>query len=148
MTQDPSRNPNDPLAPLPRADGRPQLDPRGHHQLREQEDIYEASFTDERDASQFLRHALNWNQQDLRYSKDHGIRGQAVRTDAQILEEACEKLREDPYIDASDIDVSCENGVVYLTGEIGSRAQKQRAESLVELCRGVRDVRNRLRIND
>jgi osmotically-inducible protein OsmY len=39
-----------------------------------------------------------------------------------------------------------DNGVVTLTGRVGSRKEKWRAEDVVESVSGVTDVRNQLRV--
>jgi osmotically-inducible protein OsmY len=68
------------------------------------------------------------------------------RPDQRVLEDVCDALLEDPYVDASEIEVRVEGGVVTLAGEIGDRAQKWRAEDLCAEVRGVCDVEVRLRV--
>ena len=46
----------------------------------------------------------------------------------------------------STIDVDVDNGVVTLSGTVGSTAQKARAEQVVTVVEGVRSVRNQLRV--
>ncbi|RJQ53043.1 MAG: BON domain-containing protein [Actinobacteria bacterium] len=70
----------------------------------------------------------------------------AGRTDEQLKRRVEEVLTEDPWLDASNIDVSVEKGVVTLAGMVDSRASKRRAEDLTDLVFGVFDVDNRLRI--
>jgi hypothetical protein len=67
------------------------------------------------------------------------------RSDDRILEEVCERLTWDPDLDASEIEVRVENGVVMLEGMVESRHDKRRAEDLADEVRGVMDVQNRLR---
>ena len=67
------------------------------------------------------------------------------RSDQQILEDVCESLTDDPYVDASDVTVSCKDGIVTLAGSVPDRRMKFRAEDLVDQCRGVRDIHNRIR---
>jgi osmotically-inducible protein OsmY len=70
------------------------------------------------------------------------------RADSRIEEEVNEALTQDHHVDASDIVVSVSEGEVTLTGIVGSRAMKRRAEEVVERCAGVRDVFNNLRIQN
>ena len=69
------------------------------------------------------------------------------RSKERIHEDICERLSEDGYLDASDIDVKVENTEVILSGTVSSRDQKRRAEDLTESVSGVRHVENRIRVN-
>jgi Flp pilus assembly secretin CpaC len=51
------------------------------------------------------------------------------------------------YIDASDIEVTVNNGEVVLSGTVDSRYDKRLAESIAEDVTGVRNVENRIRVN-
>jgi osmotically-inducible protein OsmY len=68
------------------------------------------------------------------------------RSDERIREDVNERLTDDWRVDASDVEVSVDNGVVTLTGRLGSRKEKWRAEDVVESVSGVTDVRNQLRV--
>lgn len=68
------------------------------------------------------------------------------RSDDRIREDVCERLAQDHYVDASDIDVTVSQGVVTLAGTIDRRASKRRAEDIAESVGGVRDVQNNLRL--
>jgi len=68
------------------------------------------------------------------------------RSDERIREEVCERLTDDHYVDASDIEINVNSGIATLSGTVADRAQKRRAEDVVERVRGVRDVQNDLRI--
>jgi osmotically-inducible protein OsmY len=68
------------------------------------------------------------------------------RSDERIREDACEVLSDDPYLDASSIEVGAQDGEITLTGTVPSRGDKRRAEDLVEGIRGARDVHNRIRV--
>jgi hypothetical protein len=68
------------------------------------------------------------------------------RSDEQILEEACQRLERDGQIDASEIEVSAEDGVIRLRGTVPDRPMKRRAEECVESIYGTRDVMNELRV--
>jgi osmotically-inducible protein OsmY len=69
------------------------------------------------------------------------------RSDARINEDVCDRLCDSPDIDASDIEVSVNQGEVTLSGSVDDREVKRRAEDLVERISGVREVHNNLRVN-
>jgi hypothetical protein len=64
----------------------------------------------------------------------------------RIVEEINERLTAHGQIDAGDVEVSCDAGVVTLRGQVGSRREKRLAEAVAEAVRGVEDVQNRLEI--
>ena len=68
------------------------------------------------------------------------------RADSRIQEDINDRLTEDPYLDATDIEVSVLGGDVTLTGVVLSREDKRRAERLAEEVSGVGDVQNNLRL--
>jgi hypothetical protein len=68
------------------------------------------------------------------------------RSDDRIREEVCDRLTDDPMVDAGDVNIRVEGGEVTLTGTVGSREQKRRAEDCVERVTGVREVLNQLRV--
>ncbi len=68
------------------------------------------------------------------------------RSDDRIKEDINDKLSDDPFIDASDIDVTVSNGEVTLTGTVDHRSTKRRAEDLAEAVSGVKNVENRIRV--
>lgn len=68
------------------------------------------------------------------------------RSDARIQEDINDRLTDDPYIDATYIEVSVLEGDVTLAGEIYSREEKRRAERLAEDVSGVGEVQNNLRL--
>lgn len=70
------------------------------------------------------------------------------RSDERIREEACEALYLDRRIDASEIEVAVEAGIITLQGQVDSRDTKRAVERCVEDIPGVTDVQNRLRVND
>jgi len=70
------------------------------------------------------------------------------RSDERILEDICERLTEDPFIDASDIHIEVVGGRVTLEGQVYNRAMKHRAEDLVADCTGVKDIDNRLTLQN
>lgn len=68
------------------------------------------------------------------------------RSDARILEDINERLTEDPYLDATDIEATVSDGEVTLFGMVYTREDKRRAERLAEDVSGVGDVQNNLRL--
>jgi osmotically-inducible protein OsmY len=68
------------------------------------------------------------------------------RSDERIREDVNDRLGDDYYIDASDIEVMVSNSEVTLTGTVPSRNDKRRAEDIAESVSGVTNVENRLRV--
>lgn len=80
------------------------------------------------------------------HHRGRGPRGYR-RSDERIREDINDRLTDHPYIDASDIEVTVNNGEVKLNGVVESRQAKRLAEDIAESVSGVTDVENRLRIN-
>lgn len=68
------------------------------------------------------------------------------RSDDRIKEDINDRLSDDPFIDASEIEVTVTNGEVTLTGSVDHRSTKRRAEDLAEAVSGVKNVENRIRV--
>lgn len=68
------------------------------------------------------------------------------RSDERILEDVCDRLTEDPYLDARDITVSVQDGEVTLSGQVPMKRAKRRAEDCVDHVSGVGHVQNNLRV--
>ncbi len=79
--------------------------------------------------------------------RGRGPRGY-TRSDERIREDVCDRLADDPMIDASDIEVQVANAEVTLNGHVDSRWLKRRAEDIVDDISGVRHVQNNLRIKE
>ena len=73
-----------------------------------------------------------------------GPKGYA-RSDERIHEEVVECLSQG-HLDASGIEVAVKEGVVILQGAVASRPDRRLAEELVEHCRGIKDIDNRLKV--
>lgn len=69
------------------------------------------------------------------------------RSDDRIREDVCDRLSDDPFIDASDINVRVEGSEVILSGRVDSREAKRRAEDMVESISGVNNVQNQLKVS-
>ena len=67
-------------------------------------------------------------------------------SDRRVHEDVCERVTEDRFIDASNIDVAVKESEVALSGAVSSRGLKRRAEDLAEMASGVAHVRNSLRV--
>lgn len=68
------------------------------------------------------------------------------RSDQQLVDDASQRLERDGHIDASEIEVTAQDGVITLRGTVPDRATKRRAEDCVESVYGARDVMNELRV--
>ena len=67
------------------------------------------------------------------------------RSDERIREDVNDQLSEG-YLDASEVEVTVVDGVVTLSGTVNSRSDKRRAEDIADEVRGVKNVENRLRV--
>ncbi len=68
------------------------------------------------------------------------------RSDERITEDVNDRLTDQYYLDASDIEVSAENGEVTLNGTVESRYAKRQAEDIADSVSGVTHVQNNLRV--
>jgi hypothetical protein len=68
------------------------------------------------------------------------------RSDERIREDVCERLTQDPRVDASDIEIQVQNGEVTLSGTVDDRESKRTAEDVAESISGVKDVHNQIRV--
>jgi osmotically-inducible protein OsmY len=83
--------------------------------------------------------------QGAQHHRGRGPKGY-TRSDERIREDVNERLTDDPYVDASEIEVSVSGCEVTLTGTVDSREAKRRAEDCAERVSGVRHVQNNLRV--
>ena len=67
------------------------------------------------------------------------------RSDERVKEMLCERLHDDPEIDASEVTVSVQGGKVTLEGTVDSRRTKNAIEDVAEQI-GSQDVQNNLRV--
>jgi len=70
------------------------------------------------------------------------------RSEDRIREDVSDKLSDDSFLDASDIEVEVTGSEVTLNGKVDSRYSKHRAEDLAEDVTGVTHVQNNLRVNE
>jgi len=70
-----------------------------------------------------------------------------ARNNDQIREDVCERLMNDPDVDASEIEVQVQDAQVVLTGTVGERNAKWLAEDLAQAASGVKNVVNKLKVS-
>jgi osmotically-inducible protein OsmY len=68
------------------------------------------------------------------------------RADDRIRDDINDRLTDDPWLDASEIEVTVATAEVTLTGTVDTRDDKRRAEDIVEQVSGVKNVQNSLRV--
>jgi hypothetical protein len=84
---------------------------------------------------------------ELRSHRGRGPRGY-TRSDDRIREDVNDRLTDDHYVDASDIEVTVAGCEVTLSGTVENRAARRRAEEIAENISGVRHVQNNLRVRE
>ena len=77
--------------------------------------------------------------------RGRGPKGYA-RSDERIKEDVNDRLTDDGSLDASEIEVEVSEREVTLSGTVGSRFDKRRAEDLAESVSGVSHVQNNIRV--
>jgi hypothetical protein len=82
--------------------------------------------------------------------RDHRGRGPRgyQRSDERIKEDVNDRLSDDSFVDATEVNVEVSRGEVVLSGTVDSRIAKRRVEDLAESISGVRNVENRIRVAD
>ena len=66
--------------------------------------------------------------------------------DLSLRQDVIDELQFEPSVDAANIGVSVENGVVTLSGHVGSYAEKLAAESATRRVRGVRAIAEEIEV--
>jgi osmotically-inducible protein OsmY len=69
-----------------------------------------------------------------------------VMSDATLRQNVLDELEFDPTVNAMKIGVAVDNGVVTLTGHVGSYAEKIAAERVVQRVKGVRGVAQEIEV--
>ena len=67
-------------------------------------------------------------------------------SDVRLAEIVCERLTDDPFVDARNISVDVKDGEVSLSGSVEERRQKYIAEDVVADVFGVSEVHNNLSV--
>lgn len=130
----------------PRWSGNPRREPR--------QSSYPAPLRPPEDAIESVNGALHptwWRPGSARYGPWHrGFMGRGPknyrRSDTRIEEDVSDALMMNADVDASDIEVKVDKGVVCLSGVVEDRHQKRIAEELAESVLGVQDVENGLKV--
>ncbi len=112
--------------------------PRQDYLARSQGDYFSQPYSPEQNPEQ--------NRYNMGY-RGKGPKGY-MRSDQRLAEDISERLMDDYYIDASDIEVQSKDGVVTLSGTVNNRLLKHRVEDIIERCHGVKDIDNRLKIKN
>jgi osmotically-inducible protein OsmY len=68
------------------------------------------------------------------------------RPNDEVLADVCARLRLDPHLDISTLDVDVDDGEVLLSGTVDDYPAKRRAENIAGAVPGVDRVRNNLRL--
>jgi hypothetical protein len=69
------------------------------------------------------------------------------RSDERIREEVCERLTDDEFLDASNVEVEVKGGEVTLSGTVETRGLRHRAEDIADMVQGVAHLQNNLRVD-
>jgi hypothetical protein len=95
------------------------------------------------------RHRRQWDERRADAAGEYRGRGPKGyrRSDERMLGDVNDRLTEDPYLDASEIEVTVKEAEVTLTGMVFRREDKRRAEDLAERVSGVTHVQNNLRLH-
>jgi osmotically-inducible protein OsmY len=87
-----------------------------------------------------------WDRQRTGEHKGKGPKGYS-RSDERIREDINDRLSDDVFVDATEIEVSVNQGEVTLTGTVNERGMKRRVEDIAEDVSGVKNVENRIRVS-
>jgi osmotically-inducible protein OsmY len=68
------------------------------------------------------------------------------RSDNRIEEDINDRLTQHPMLDATDVEVSVQNGEVTLKGYVEHRQAKRMAEDVAESVYGVKEVNNQIKM--
>jgi osmotically-inducible protein OsmY len=79
--------------------------------------------------------------------RGRGPRGY-VRSPVRIYEDLCDRLTENPFIDASEIDVMVAGTEVTLAGTVPDVIAMRQAQAIAEEVAGVSHVHNRLQLRE
>ena len=68
------------------------------------------------------------------------------KSDDVIVDQVRIKLTSDPIVKGGTIEVNSQQGIVTLTGAVGTKRQKDRAASIAKKVKGVKQVQNNLAV--
>ena len=120
-------------------------------QVGQQQDYRQQQLYGQGDQAGWIEDAGAPDRPDLTFGRGEGLfRGRGpkgyVRSDDRIREDVSERLTEDSWIDASDLEVTVTAGVVTLAGTLPDWDQKRRAEELATAVPGVVVVTDHVRV--
>ena len=69
-----------------------------------------------------------------------------VRSDQRLRDDICDELSYSPDIDAREIDVEVNQGVITLKGNVPDKWMKYEAEDIAEHITGVKEIKNDLKV--
>jgi osmotically-inducible protein OsmY len=104
-----------------------------------------SSWFGDEDAARRRETDARQGEQGAQHHRGRGPKGY-TRSDERIREDVNDRLTDDAYVDASEIEVAVSGCEVTLTGTVDSREAKRRAEDCAESVSGVRHVQNNLRV--
>jgi osmotically-inducible protein OsmY len=104
-----------------------------------------SSWFGDKDAARRREMDARQGDQGAQHHRGRGPKGY-TRADDRIRADVNERLTDDPYVDASEVEVSVSGREVTLTGTFDSREAKRRVEDCAERVSGVRHVQNNLRV--
>lgn len=92
-------------------------------------------------------HSVRAGQQGIAHEESHAGKGPRGfwRSDERLHEVICERLSDDPHIDASEISVTVAHGEVTLEGRVADRRTKHYVEDVVDAVSWGAPIYNRLR---
>ena len=64
----------------------------------------------------------------------------------EIAEEARDRLRNDPHVNCRNVSCDCEDGVLWLWGELPSFYAKQVAQEAVKTVEGITGINNDIKV--
>ena len=118
----------------------------GGQQGRQQQGGGDQSWWDKaKDRAQALFSGDDQQGQSQGQHRGRGPKGYS-RSAERVRDDVNDRLTDDPFLDASDVEVAVEGGEVTLTGMVSSRQDKRRAEDLADNVSGVKHVQNNLRL--
>lgn len=106
-----------------------------------------ASWFGSEEAERRRRRDARYGDESAQHHRGKGPRGY-TRSDSRIDEDVSDRLTDDPFLDASEIEVSVSSCEVTLNGTVASRNDKRRAEDLADDVSGVKHVQNNLRVSE
>jgi sporulation protein YlmC with PRC-barrel domain len=93
-----------------------------------------------------LEKAPRYTERAARYPQEPAASTREARSDSMITVEVKTKLAREKLGTLTKVDVDTKDGVVHLTGTVDSDQMKARASALARQVKGVRDVKNDLRV--